>query len=194
MSNIFNDQGRLYTLDTDDIITLWNHLATSGTPARGLKSIWIDKICLRPSAASNSVEFHTLQVSKTPTIDIDDDTFTVTSTSRITDDSGTIFSGAAIGDWVNIHSSPTSGNNTGWYYINAVAGGNTYIDVEDDTNALTDEANKIYSMDIYTPEKCIHLVSRGTEVVTEKFDGKKKHFINLGMKALTAGAVDIYIA
>ncbi len=196
MGNIFNEHGRLYILDTDDIITLWNQSAASGTPARGLKSIHVRMICLRPNAVSNSVEFHTLQVNSTPTLDIDDDTFTVTSTSRITDDGGgTIFTGASIGDWVNIHSSPTSGNNTGWYYINAVAGGKTYIDVEDSTNALTDEASKVYSMDIYTPEKCAHLVSQGTEVVTEKLDfgHKGRRFINLGMKSLTAGHVDIYI-
>jgi hypothetical protein len=196
MANNFKDFAKHWELDTDDILTFKQH----DDPNSGLQGIWIRRVCLRPNATSDGVQFMTLQPGTSPALTIAGEQVSVTNTSRITDDdSGAAFNGATIGDWLHIWETE-SGNNKGWFYISAVDGSNNYVDVENGTNALTNENNINYSMKFYTPEMCMILVSptgdSGAQLIqTEVLDWPEGRFYsNLGMYALSSSAaVDIYL-
>jgi len=198
MANTYNEFARVIILDTDDIFTFNNSTDANS----GFRSAWVNKIRLRPSASGDGVQFQTLQKNSTPTLAVAEDTYSVTSTYRITDDSaGGVFSGASAGDWAYIkHSS--SGNNLGWFSVTAVDGSSHYIDVAYGTRALTNDTNANYIIDIFTPELAIVLVSPtgdtgGASIETEEIDfgPKGRHFNNLAMYALSSSAtVDVFLA
>ena len=192
MANTYNENARLISLTVADIFTFTNNTDANS----GFRPMWVRKVVLRPAAASNEVIFKTLQTNSTPTLAVSEDTYTVTSTYRITDvSSGGVFNGATAGDWAHIRHS-SSGNNKGWFYISAVDGSKHYIDVAYADRALTNEASKNYIIDIYTPETAMTLVAAGTEVMSEELDwgSKGRYFHNLGLHSITAGTVDIYLA
>ena len=192
MANTYNENARLISLTIADIFTFTNNSNANG----GFRGIWVRKVVLRPAAASNTAIFKTLQTNSTPTLAVAADSYTVTSTYRITDvSSGGVFNGASVGDWAHIKVS-SSGNNKGWFYISAVDGSNQYIDVAYGTRALTNDTAQTYTIDIYTPETAMTLVAAGTEVMSEELDwgSKGRYFHNLGLHSITAGTVDVYLA
>ena len=192
MANTYNENARLISLTVADIFTFTNNTDANS----GFRPMWVRKVVLRPAAASNTAIFKTLQTNSTPTLAVAADSYTVTSTYRITDvSSGTVFTGATAGDWAHIKTS-SSGNNKGWFFISAVDGSKNYIDVAYGTRALTNDTAQTYTIDIFTPETAMTLVAAGTEVVSEELDwgSKGRYFHNLGLHSITAGTVDIYLA
>jgi len=198
MANAFNDWARTYELDTADIISFNPH-----TDPEKLRPICIRRIELRPNATGDGVQFTTVNPSSDPTLTLTGDTFTVTSTYRISDDAGAALTQAscAVGNWVNVSAS-SSGNNLGWYYISANDGSNVYIDVAYGTNALTNEANQVYTLKIYTPETAMIMISEtgdtgAKSIKTQVIDwGEKgRWFQTLAMHALSTSAnVMIHLA
>jgi len=199
MANTFNNQARTYELDTADIISLQ---VPQDDPTK-LRPICIRRVELRPNATGDGVSFTCIQPGSTPTLTLTQDTFTVTSTYRITDDAGAAITAAsfAAGNWLELSDSE-SGNNEGWYYISAVDGSNTYVDVAYGQNALTNEASKAYTLKAYAPENAMILVSEtgdtgAKSIKTEVLDwGEKgRWFPNLAMHALSSSAnVMIHLA
>jgi len=198
MANTFNDTGRLWELDADDILSFKDH----DNPNSGLMPIVMRKVILTPAATGDGVTFKTLKPNATPTVNVGSLTFTVTSTYRITDPaSGAVFTGASVGDWLHVHESPESGNNLGWFYITAVDGSKHYVDVAYAQNALTNETTKTYSIKIYTPESCMVMVSptgdTGAKLIQAEvldWGDSGRRFYNLGMFGLSASCTArIYI-
>lgn len=195
MSNVYNDDARLWTLDDDDILSRKNKTDAGS----GLVSTCVRMVRYRPATTGQSVRFQTLNTSDTPTLEISADTYTVTNVKRITDaSSGAVFTGATAGDWVNIRTS-SSGNNLGWYLIDAVDGSKHYIDVAYGSAPLTNDTTKVYEINIYTPEICMNLVSMTSssdaEVLTEVIDWGPygRVFTNLAMYPISGGACDVYL-
>jgi len=196
MANSYNDQGFLWTLDTADIISM-KKKDDADSP---LVPICVEKIRFRPATSGEGCTFQVLDLSNSVTLAVAKDTYTVTSTSRITDDdSGAVFNGAAAGMWAHITNS-SSGNNQGWFLITAVDGSKHYIDVEDGTRALTNEVNKDYTIDIYTPEDTVVIVSDtgdtgGASINTEEvhFGCYGRRFVNLAMSSIDGGTCDVHI-
>lgn len=197
MANTFSDNAKLWQLSTADIVSFRNHSNHNS----GLVGVWIRKVRFRPNATGDGVQFQTLQVNSTATLSVATHVVTVSNTSRITDaDSGGIFDGAVIGQWVRI-SWTSTGNNKGWYYVTAVDATKHYVEVENGTDALTNETSKTYTLDFYTPEVCMVLVSptgdTGAKLIQAEeldFGDVGRYFPNLGMTALSAsGNVDVYL-
>jgi len=199
MPNVFNNQARTYELDTADIVSL-------GVPQddpTNLKPIRIRRVELRPNATGDGVQFTCVQPSSTPALTLTDDTFSVTSTYRISDDAGAALTQAscAVGNWVNVTASST-GNNLGWYYITANDGSNVYIDVAYGQNALTNDTSAVYTLKIYTPETAMIMVSEtgdtgAKSIKTQVVDWGEggRWFPNLAMHALSTSAnVMIHLA
>ncbi|GAF92981.1 unnamed protein product, partial [marine sediment metagenome] len=194
-SNVYNTQGKLYVLDTNDIISL----ADTADFGSGLRPVCVQMIRYRPAATGGAVGFQTLDRSKAVTVAIAADSYTVTSTYRITDvSSGGVFSGAAAGMWANIkHSS--SGYNEGWFLITAVDGSSHYIDVAYG-RALNNDIAETYTIDIYTPENTVILVSEtgdsGAQSIASEvidFGPGGRIFENLSMYAIVGGTADVYV-
>lgn len=196
MSNSYKDDARLWTLDDDDILSRKNKTDAGS----GLVSTCVRMVRYRPATTGQSVQFQTLNTSDTPTLAISVDTYSVTSTYRITDTStGAVFNGATAGDWVNIYSS-SSGNNLGWYLIDGVDGSKHYIDVAYGTAPLSNDTSENYEINIYTPEVCMILVSMTSsadaEVKTEVIDWGEngRTFTNLAMYPISGGTCDVYLS
>lgn len=194
MANTFDKGARLYTLGTDDILTFKQYDDANS----GLNSITVAKIQLIPNAAGDGVTFYSL-INRSADVELDNDTFTVSGTNRISDDAGAALDATtiAIGDLVHIWHS-ASGNNEGWYYISAIdSGANTYIEVQNTTNALTDEANIEYSLKTYSPSLVMNLKSEaGSNANMTELDWlpRGRRFHNLIMTGFTSGStVYLYV-
>lgn len=193
MSNVFNLNAGLWILDTADIIS---HRKKNDANS-GLVATCVRMIRYRPTTSGHSCVFTTLHTGGTPTLAVSVDAYTVTSTERIedTDTTGAIFTGATAGDWAHVKTS-TSGKNLGWWLVTVVDGSKNYIDIEDDTRVLTDESAE-YTIDIYTPEICVKLVSEtgNTAVKTEVIDfgPNGRWFTNLALATIDSNEVDVYI-
>ena len=196
MANVFNDVAKLWIATNDDILSHLDHTDANS----GLRPVCIRMIRYQPATTGQGVSFKTVDPGGTPTVAISADTYTVTSTYRITDDSASnVFVGASAGDWVHIKVS-SSGNNLGWYAITAVDGSTDYIDVAYLNNVLTNDTSAVYTMDIYTPESAVVLVSPtgdagGASVESEVIDfgPNGRWFSNFGMYAIGGGTAYIYV-
>ena len=153
----------------------------------------------RPGTTAYGVIFETLNLNSTATLTLTQDTFT-TNTTRITDVSGSLLddTNCVVGYWVHITKS-SSGNNLGWWYINAVDGSHNYIEVENSNRALTADTTKVYDLSVHNPETCMVMTSMTSssdaEVLSEKLDWGDcgRHFDNLSMRAIGGGTVEIYL-
>lgn len=196
MSNVFNLNAGLWILDTEDIIS---HRKKDNANS-GMRPTCIRMIRYRPTTTAHTCIFTTANLGATPTLAIAVGQYDVTSTTRITDDpAAAAFNGASVGDWAHIKTSST-GNNLGFYLIITVDGSNHYIEVEDDTRALTNDTNAEYTIDIYTPEICVKLVaetgdSGAAAIKTEiiDFGPNGRWFTNLALATIDSNEVDVYI-
>ena len=196
MSNVFNLNAKLWVLDTADIIS---HRKKDNANS-GMRPTCIRMIRYRPTTTAHTCIFNTLNTSDTPVLAIAVGQYDVTNTSRITDDpAAAAFNGAAVGDWAHIKTSST-GNNLGWFLVTAVDGSKHYIDVEDDTRALTNDTDAEYTIDLYTPEICIKLVaetgdSGAAAIKTEVIDfgPNGRWFVNLALASIDSNECDVYI-
>ena len=146
MAHVYNQNAKLFILDGDGLITF----ADVTDADSGFRGIWVRKIRYVPATTGQGTQFQTLNTTDTPTLTVAEDTYSVTNTYRITDDSaGGVFSGASAGDWAHIHHS-SSGNNLGWYAISGVDGSSHYIDVTYANRALTNDTNANYQIKSYT--------------------------------------------
>lgn len=196
MSNVFNNQSKLWILDTDDILT--------NTP------IWIRKVVFFASTDGGKVTFHSLNTeAATPVLSLTNDTFTIATTSsayRINDDAGSALNDSkiAVGDWAYIYETET-GLNDGWWYISGVDSSDDYIDVVIGTNAhgahaLVSDGSKRYNIKIYNSAAEMVLTSNkiggsGSKGHDELDWGPRgRWFKNLAMNGLTTGVAYIYIA
>lgn len=202
MSNTFNDFSHTWVLDTDDILTFHTH----DDETSGLKTICVRRIEFFPTSSGDGVTFTTVHLGGTPVLTLTADTFSVTTVGghkRLSDDAGAALDSSLIaaGDILEITDSPTSGNNKGLWYIVAVDGSNVYVDTEDGQNAMTVEANKVYTLNVYNPELAMTMLSpseSGTYdsnplvTVVKDFGDKGRYFPNLIMTAIV-GTVHIYL-
>lgn len=195
VANVFNDTGRFWEIGTADIISFRDH----DDPNSGLLPVTIRKIVLEPAATGDGVALQTLQTSSTPLLTLAAEACTVNNTTRITDASGACFVGVAVGDWMHLWSSTGTSANLGWYYISAVDGSDTYVEVENGQNALTAESGEKYNMKFYTPENCMIMVTPtgdtgGALVQSEHYDwgDTGRRFYNLSVHALSSNAI-VYI-
>jgi len=195
MANVYNALSKMWVIDDDDILSL----KTKTDANSALLPVIVRMIRYVPAATGQGVQFQTCNINGTPTVDIAADVYSVTNTYRITDDSaGAVFNGASVGDWAHITTS-SSGNNLGWYLIDAVDGSKQYIDVAYGTRPLTNDTNETYTIKIYTPETALIIVSptsgAGAEVVTEvvDFGSRGQCFENLAMYGISGGYAQILI-
>ena len=196
MANSYNYHAKCLVLDTPDILSF----RQNDDPDSGLRSIHIKRIHFHPNAAADTVTFYSLDVTNTAAdLTLTNDTFTVAGADRFTDDAGSALDNTKMApniSWVNVFDSYDTGNNKGWFMLKTEDASDNFIEVQEGTRALTNEASKRYSMSFYTPQVAYFMEADGTEkkAVRDDFGCRGKWFYNLAVGAIPSGAyVYIYL-
>lgn len=193
MANTYNKFGKLWELDTDDILI---------PPSRG--GTRIRKVFLQADSEADVVSFETLNLNTAAVLDVTLTNITVSGTNTITDaDSGGVLLGTAAGQWLNITESTTAANN-GWWYLKTDSSADAQVveigaNIDGAAHALTDASSQSARLRFYGAETCMHIVNDtigGASSIhhpTLDFGPKGRFFPSLSMTGFTGALCDVYI-
>ena len=179
-NSLTEDGGKLYKIDSVGIISK--------------RPLWIAKLELYPSSAGDSVILKTWDENATPGSSKDQETATVTSTTTITSTGNFTDTDVSAGDIIKVTYTST-GNNEDTFSVASSGTDNAVI--TDGYPALTNEASKTYSWDIWTPTEFAYMKCAGTEKITQVMDwhARPRRVDNLFVDTLSSSAVlYIYLA
>lgn len=193
MANVYNKFGKLWELNTDDILI---------PPRRG--GTRIRKIFLQASAETDGASFEVLNLNTAAVLDVTLTNIDVTTTNTITDaDSGGVLLGTAAGQWLNITDCSTAANN-GWWYLKADTDANNQVveigaNIDGAAHALTDGEDMVARLRFYGAETCMYIVndtiggSSSLHHPTLDWGPKGRFFPSLSMTGFAGALCNVYI-
>lgn len=193
MANVYNKLGKLWELDTDDILV---------PPSRG--GTRIRKIFLQASAETDGVQFETLNLNTAAVLDVTLTNITVSTNNTITDaDSGGVLLGTAAGQWLNITDCSTAANN-GWWYLKTDTSANIQVveigaNIDAATHILTDGTGMSARLRFYGAETCMYIVNdtiggaSSLHHPTLDWGPKGRFFPSLSMTGFAGALCSVYI-
>ena len=193
MANTYNKFGKLWELNTDDILI---------PPSRG--GTRIRKIFFQANSEADVVGFEVLNLNTAAVLDLTLTNLDVTTTNTITDaDSGGVIVGTAAGQWLNITESTTAANN-GWWYLKTDTDADNQIveigaNIDGSAHALTDVEDMQARLRFYGAETCMAVVndtiggSSSVHMPTLDWEPKGRFFPSLSMTGFTGATCYVYI-
>ena len=193
MANVYNHEGRLWELNTDDILV---------PPEKG--GVVVRKIWCQMDSEADSVAFEIWNPRTAAVLDLSLSNVDITTSNTITDaDTGGLIAGTTAGNWLHITDCTVAANN-GWWRLKTDSSNDVQVveigaNYRTSANVLTDGEDIKMRLRFYEPDTCIFIVnntiggSSSLHHPTLDFGPNGRWFSSLSMDANTGVLICVYI-